>query len=167
MAQMTPAESERSQRVCEALGTLACSFLLWTIFYKRAQTVAACSDYLAKWYDGQLPKIDPKLIGLIVLLSYGGVFAILDRWRSRRLSPAATPPSELPNWCFISLIGTFIACLNASAIYPQLFDDCTPHSLPWLLAAIVGGIGYGFLAFCVMFCFWVLGYVVRYTRGQF
>lgn len=162
MIPMTAAEKELSRRVCEALGTVACALLIWLalIFQVEARTACETDKYISPGAP-----VNVWLIGLLVALCHISLFALLDRaWPKYTI---ILQSDSRPNWLIIPFAGAFFSCLNVFVAFPRLGEVCAAYEAHWLIDTLGFGVIYGFLAACVMFCFWAFGFVVRYTRGRF
>ena len=151
MAPMTTAEKERSERICEIAGTVACALLTWPLVSLSLETRVGNS------YQPEHDSPDSLMIGLLVFLSYYGVFVILDRWWLKHY--AGKTSVERFNWLFIPFAGTFFSLLNIYLTAPQI------RVVDWFIEILLVSMGYGVLLVCVMFCFWAFGLVMRYVRG--
>lgn len=153
---MTEAEKERSQRVCEILGTAACALLTWPVACSLMETWAA--------NDSVLDDIPSSfIVGFVVFMSYIGVFVILDRWRTKHC--ASKTGGERVNWLLIPFAGAFFSFLNSYLAAPQIRAFAGVAN--WMSETLMFSLIWGTLMVCVMFCFWVFGYALRGTREKF
>lgn len=156
MTPMTPAEREHSHRICEALGTLVCALLTWPVAYWSMESWAANDSVL-----NDIP--NSLMLGLVVFMSYIGVFVLLDRWWTKHYAHQFTD-QERVTWLMIPFAGAFFSFLNAYLAAPQTY--AFPGVTQWLREVLVFSFGHGVLMACVMFCFWALGSFVSYLHRR-
>ena len=138
------------------MGTASCGFLVWFDLMYCASLASLHGQAASN------QSADYLLAALIVLLSYGGVFLVLDRWWLKY--SAAHTATGRPNWLVIPFAGAFFALLNAYLLFPVLCTNCP--ATHWLMEATLASLSLGLKTWFVMLVFWALGFRSRYLNNS-
>lgn len=147
----TPTVQKDWQRTFEACGAVVCGLVIWLMLRWQTSVVVECENLDDSIFSMRY-KFGTLLMGLIVLLSYTGVWGLLKHRQAKRA--ALTGQALRPSWWIVAMLGTVVAYANICFIYLHLANGCTSYDYAVMLVVVAPlSLGYLVAAFCIMlFC---------------